>query len=75
MQIATAILNLVNDGGFRAEDIKRLSIPVRFPAIVVIIFKLFAHKLVNKWWADRINSNLAMDRSFDRPYFLDKFPK
>ncbi len=72
LQISSAISNLINDGEYNDEDIRKLGMPVRFPTVVVIIFKLFAYKLINKFWDNRLNSNFALDRSFDRPYIESK---
>jgi len=64
-----AIYNLVCNGSFNPDDIRRLARPVRFGKGAQLIFKLVARfGLVNYFWDHQLKNNDAYEKRFDRPY-------
>jgi multimeric flavodoxin WrbA len=67
--IVKAIHNLVCNGSFNPDDIRRLAKPVRFGKGTQLIFKLVARfGLVNYFWDHQLKNNDAYEKRFDRPY-------
>lgn len=65
-----AIVNLVNEGSFNPEDIRKLSMPVRLGNGIIIIFNLLSRiGLVNFMWDRQLKENGAYEKRFDCPYF------
>jgi len=66
-----AIVTLVSEGRYNPKELQKLAEPVRFGAIMVVLFKLLSRiGLVNSFWDQQLKKNNAFDQSFDRPYNL-----
>ncbi len=64
-----SIHNLVYNGNFNPEDIRRLARPVRFGKGAQLIFKLIARfGPINYFWDQQLKNNGAYEKRFDRPF-------
>lgn len=67
--LVKTIENLVREGRFNPEDIRRLAKPVRLGTGAGMLFKLFDRMgLINNYWDVLLKENHAYEKRFDRPY-------
>ncbi len=66
--IVETFSNLVNEGKFNPADIHKLASPVRLGKGTQLVFQLFNKKINALIWDQKLKTNHAYEKSYDRPY-------